>query len=124
MIFLICRNSIDDAAVLKQELVSVQKMMDKLSQEKEKQIEQLNGKIQILEKSDATKELQLKISKADENVNSMTNTIEKQKLEIQKLVNERQVELKQSSQKLEEVNSQLNDVSFVCGYDWFLLFNI
>ena len=45
------RNSVDDAAVLRQELVSVQRLMDQLTQEKEKQVEELNVKLKEMQET-------------------------------------------------------------------------
>lgn len=57
MLILFCRESLDDAAVLRQELVQVQRVMDELTLEKEKELDELEAELKQLKDRYATREV-------------------------------------------------------------------
>lgn len=57
MLITFCRESIDDAAVLRQELVQVQRVMDELTREKERERDQLKAELKQLKDLYAPREV-------------------------------------------------------------------
>jgi early endosome antigen 1 len=107
----VCRNSIDDAAVLKQELVSVQKMMDKLSLEKDKEIDDLNKRLLEMENasSDSSKR-EDELKKAVEQIGILSGQLQKMQNQLESSNIARSREDSKHEEEIERLNVELNDV--------------
>jgi early endosome antigen 1 len=107
----VCRNSIDDAAVLKQELVSVQKMMDKLSLEKDKEIDDLN--MRLLEMDNASSDSSKRedeLKKAVEQIGILSGQLQKMQNQLESSNIARSKEDSKHEEEIERLNDELNDV--------------
>lgn len=104
-----CRNSVDDAEVLRQELVTVQRLMNQLSLEKEKEIEALNNKLNEVQQQDCKPddELLKKFTEVSDEVLSLKAS----KIEDNQTIEKCTKELLEKAAKISQLQDQSRSVT-------------
>ncbi|ODN05636.1 Early endosome antigen 1 [Orchesella cincta] len=100
------RNSIDDAEVLRQELVSVQRMMNELALEKEREIETLTNRLNELQSTAPDCNLEERLNQALNELQVIKNSQTAQEKEREQLANQHEAEILNKSNKITQLQQQ------------------
>lgn len=103
------RNSVDDAEVLRQELVTVQKLMNQLSLEKEKEIEALNNKLNDVQKQDSKPDGEF--LEQFSQISNEVKTLKASKLEDNQTIESCTKELSEKAAKISQLQDESRSVS-------------